>query len=111
MDEIEKKFHDKAIIRGDEYLFPAQDALRVIESCFEKSKKIYGIDAFLITEHTMQIVDYIDYTTIGYKDFDELKYFSKYHVKKNSDAGHWLEAEQFIKDRVNNRWVFEIVYQ
>jgi len=75
------------------------------------NKRIFGIDAFVIIKKTTQVVDYIDYTATYYKDFEESKYFSKYHVKKNSDAGHWMEAEKFIKDRMNNEWIFEIVYE
>lgn len=114
LDNIEKQFKDTSIIHHNIFLFRPYDALAVIEKCRSLNKKIYGIDAFNLFENgKIQPVmeQSIDYTSKGYEYFDEFKYYSNYHIRKNCDVGHWDEAEQFIKDRINDKWVFEIVYE
>jgi hypothetical protein len=111
MDEIMKEFQEKGILRGHTRYYYADDAIAIIQKCRKGKKRILGIDALTITEKTAQVVDYIDYTAGYYKEFDESFYFSKYHVRKNSDTGHWIEAEKWIKDRIDNGWVFEIGYE
>jgi hypothetical protein len=46
-----------------------------------------------------------------YDEFDPSEYFKIYHVKKNRDIGHWEEAKQYVRDRADNGWVFEISYE
>jgi hypothetical protein len=111
MDEILEEFKNKGVLRGLTYRFLGKYALAIIGKCREMNKVIYGIDVFEITNVSTQIIDYVDYSGKSYKEFDSSKYYEKYHVKKNIDAGHWEEASRFIKDRMNSGYYFEIVYE
>ena len=114
MDEIEEEFQHIAIIRGKTYRYKPEDALAVLAKCRQLNKRILGLDAFIIGDHYTQpsMEHSTDYTGIDYDKKDEVEYYRKYHAPKNSDNGmHWTEAEQFIKDRINAGFVFEIVYE
>jgi hypothetical protein len=111
VDEIIEEFKAKGILRGLTYRFKANDALDIIQKCRILHKRILGIEAFIITEKITQVQEYIDYSSSSYDNMDESIYYSKFHVRKNIDAGHWLEAEQFVRDRMNKGWVFEINYE
>jgi hypothetical protein len=111
MDKILEEFENKGVRQGpDYYIFHGNEAIAVIERCRELNRKIYGIDVFR-TEEGNEIVDYIDYTNIGYRDFDPARYFDEFHIEKDKDVGHWEEAKQFIKDRINSGYYFEVVYE
>lgn len=110
MDDIVRPFYWKGTIRGGQYLFDTDDSIAIIERCRERDKKILGIDAFKDYGSQIEMMDYVYYEGKGYDNFDPAKYFDKYHIKKNSDAGHWQEATQFIRDRKDQGRVFEIVY-
>lgn len=111
MDTIIEEFKDKAIMHGEIYTFKSSDAIAIIQRCRKLGHKVYGIDAFEIKEPYIQPMDYSDYTGDAYKNYDPEKYYQKYHAKKNFDLGHWEEAIQFIKDRSNEGWYFEVVYE
>jgi hypothetical protein len=111
VDEIIEEFKEKGILRARTYYFKANNALVIIQKCRILHKRILGIEAFIVAENITQVQEYIDYSSSSYDNMDESIYYSKFHVRKNSDAGHWLEAEQFIKDRINKGWLFEIVYE
>ncbi|MFZ7133300.1 MAG: hypothetical protein ACOWWR_13190 [Eubacteriales bacterium] len=110
MDKFEKNNHNEFVIRGKTKYYTAEGALEIISKCEKLNKKISGIEVLLITDKIIQSKDYIDYTAIYYKQYDPLEYQKKYHVKKNSTEGHWEEAIQFIKDRMNSGYFFEIGY-
>lgn len=95
MDLVEKEFNGKAIVRGGIHLFSWRDALDLIKCCHLCQRKILGIDSFRITEHTIQPV---------------LEHSVDFSIKGKSE-GNWLEAENFIKERVEEELVFEIVYE
>lgn len=104
MSKIEKEFYKKAIIRGGLSFFRPCDALNVIERCHQLNKKILGIDAFIVKGKKYQPVmeQSIDYSDENYL---------KYQKSLNIDGGHWAEAKEFIQDRINTEYVFEIVYE
>lgn len=111
MEQILEEFKDKAINHGGIYLFETIDAIAVIERCRELEKRILGIDAFEISGQYIQPMDYSDYSDANYEDLDPDKYYQRFHIKQNIDTGHWEKAKQFIRDRANKGWVFEIVYK
>jgi hypothetical protein len=93
MDTIEKEFNDKAIIRGGIYLFNSVDDVAVIRRCNELKNRILGIDSFKVTENSTQPI--LEHSV----DFSN----------NVSDSGNWVEAEQFIQERFNEGFLFEIV--
>ncbi|MFI8715721.1 hypothetical protein [Brevibacillus brevis] len=94
MDSMEQEFESRAIVRHNLLLFTGLDAITVIKRCEELNKKIYGIDAFRLKEQCIQPVmeESIDYSNTPDSD------------------GNWADAVQFIKTRLNENLVFEIVY-
>jgi hypothetical protein len=111
MDDIIEEFKERGIFKARSYYFKANDALDIIQKCRILNKIIFGIDAFIITDRITQIIDYIDYSSSRYEIMDESIYYAKFHIRKNSDAGHWLEAEQFVKDRADRELFFEITHE
>ena len=110
MDNILEEFKSRGFRLGpDYYLFRADDATAKIKRCRELNKKIHGIDVFK-NEEGNEIVDYIDYTTIGYREWEPSKYYEKFHIEKDKDIGHWEEAKKFLEDRMHSEYVFELVY-
>jgi hypothetical protein len=110
-DKIRIEFFNRAILHGGELLYTSEDSLNIIERCRQLNKKIIAIDAFMIRDKFIQPQDYYYFSTQAYGEFDPEEYFKKYHVKKNSDSGHWEESLQYIKDNFNKNWVFEIDYE
>lgn len=94
MDLIEEEFKSKAIVRSGITLFNWRDALALVERCHHLQKKILGIDSFNLTEQTIQPVS---------------EHSIDFSIGKNN--GNWLEAKNFIKERINEELVFEIVYE
>ncbi|MBB6214117.1 hypothetical protein HNQ80_000186 [Anaerosolibacter carboniphilus] len=94
MDEIENEYSSKATIRGNTYLFVAEDAIDVIKRCHELDRRILGIDSFIITEHATKSI---------------LEHCLDCSLQKNKD-GCWTIAENFIRERMDLGMVFEIVY-
>lgn len=94
MDQIEKEFHERAIQRGGMCLYNAQDAIAVIRRCKELNMVIIGMDAYMITDLTIQpFFDYsINYTSVGFQ------------------TGNWEEAEAFISRNAEKDFVFEVLY-
>jgi hypothetical protein len=111
INEIIKEFGNKVIKRRKEFFFKPDDAIAFIERCRELRKIIIGIEAFQIIDQFIQPMDYISYNSLVYDEFDKKQYFEKYHVEKNSDAGHWQEAIRFVQDRMINGWVFTFTYK
>jgi hypothetical protein len=110
-DEIRTEFFNRAIIAGGVLAYIPDHSLNIIERCRELGKKILAIEALIINNQYTQPQD--DYILSGsmYDEFDPSEYLKIYHVKKNSDIGHWEEAKQYVRDRADNGWVFEIAYQ
>jgi hypothetical protein len=110
-DEILKEFKDKAVIDRNEILFHEQDTIQLIQRCREQNKKILGIETFILDPPYIQPMDFYDYTSLYYANFDPEQYFQKYHIKKYTDSGRWADAIQFVKDRIGRGWLFEIDYE
>ncbi|MEF2964205.1 colicin E5-related ribonuclease [Paenibacillus sp. M1] len=90
----ENLLEDKAIIRGGISLFSTNDALELVQLCEDKNYNILGIDAFIITDTTTQPVmeHSVDFTY------------------NSSSSGNWSEAKEFIQQKADYNFVFEIVY-
>ncbi len=54
MNEVEKDFKDKAIIREEIFLFSKENALSFIAACQKKKIGILGIDGFFLIEDKIQ---------------------------------------------------------
>lgn len=72
------------------------DALDVIKKCKELNRKIFGIDAFKITEKITQPI---------------LEHSIDYKIVQESDNGNWSEAIKFLQERMNEDFVYEIIYE
>ena len=98
MDEIVSELKDKGILIGHTYVFRPPEAISLINKCRQMNRNILGIDVFKISEKGNQIVDYIDYSSGEFK------------TNNVQDIGFWDEAEQYIMNRINTDYLFEIVY-
>lgn len=94
MEQFLMEFIKKGIKRGGVYMFDSKDAFEIINKCKINNVKILGIDSFKLTEQTTQPV--LEHSV----DFSILE--------EKFDC--WLEAEKFIKERINKGFFFEIVY-
>jgi hypothetical protein len=98
MDIIEKEFKNKAIIRGNTFLFQGTDAVEVIKKCEELNIKILGVEAFEIYESKIKpIMEGILDCSIDGKN-----------------EGYWSDTIHFIQEMQNQMQneglVFEINY-
>ena len=111
LDILDKEFLDKATIHRGDITYSEKDAFEIVDRCKEKGLKITNIDAFLIEDQFIQPTDYMPYNDSSYFDYPPDLYQERYHVSKNADTGHWQEAKQWIRDRANQGWTFEIYYR
>jgi hypothetical protein len=111
LDVLDKEFLDKATIHGGDITYSEDDALEIVDRCKEKGLKISNIDAFLIKDQFIQPTEYMPYNDSSYFDYPPNLYQERYRTKKNADKGHWQEAKQWIRDRANQGWTFEISYR
>lgn len=95
MDTLEIEFSNVAVTHLDMIMYRPKDALLLINRCKELNRKILGIDAFIVDGEKIQ---------------PSLEHSIDFSIKK-ADNGFWKEAEEFIKDRINDGFVFEIVYK
>ena len=110
-DDIGQEFKRKGILSGRTYLFKVEEALSIIAKCERTRRSIYGIDVLVVTDKTTQVVDYIDYSAPTYSKFDEAEHFEKHYIGKGNNEGHWAEARQFITNRMNKGFFFDIVHE
>jgi hypothetical protein len=114
MGLIEKEFLNRAVNHGGEYLLLPEDAIIFVERCKELKLKILALEAFhLYSDGRIQPDMGADmyYDDTYFSEIDDEIYFVKYHIKKNADIGHWEEAKQFIKEKINSNYYFEVYYQ
>jgi len=77
------------------FLIPS-DAIDLIKACQEENRKILGIDAFILSDRgTQPVMEH----SIDYSDT----------YRKNSR--NWDEAINFIEQRKNKGYHFEVVFQ
>lgn len=107
---IDSELLSKALIRGGVVMYQTTDALLLVRKLKDANLEIFGIDAFAVIPESIQVADYIDYTSTYYREYDPDQYYSKFHVYKDADRGHWREAERFIKDRISTGYYFEITH-
>jgi len=83
----------KALFREGIFFLTPSEALDLIRVCQNEERVILGIDAFILTETTTQPIseDSIDYST------------------DDSVCGNWNEAKEFIEQRRNKGYYFEVV--
>jgi hypothetical protein len=94
MDLVETEFLKKAVIRGGVHMYNAFDAIDVNSMCEQHGWQILGIDSFIITEHqTRPLMDHALDCSIN-----------------KSENWYWYEAKQFVKERADLGYYFEIVY-
>jgi hypothetical protein len=110
-DLIRIEFFNRAIISGGEWAYMPKDSPDIIDRCRQLGTKITGFDAFIIRPGFIQPQDMMSYYPETYDKIDPAEYLMTYHIKKNTDVGHWEEAKQWIRDRADNGWVFEIDYE
>jgi hypothetical protein len=93
-DEIRQEFFNREINRGGELAYFPQDSLDVIERCCQLGKRILGLEAFIINESFIQPQDYVAYAPRS--------------EGGTANGGRWQEATQFVLERADRGWVFEI---
>jgi hypothetical protein len=111
LQALDKEFLDKATIHRGDITYSEEDALEIVDRCKEENLKITYIEAYLITIRSIHPTDYMPYNDSSYFDYPPDLYQERYHVSKNADTGHWQEAKQWIRDRANQGWTFEIYYR
>ncbi len=105
MDEIERQFEDKAVIRGKTPCYADDNALDIIERCQAMKMRIHGIDAFIITEKITWLQDYVDYSAASSEHYVE------WLMSADGNGDIWSVAKQWIEERSGKGWMFEIVYE
>ncbi|MBB1287394.1 hypothetical protein HRH25_23665 [Flavisolibacter sp. BT320] len=95
MNEIEKQFKERAIIRGETLLFSKDNALSFVEACKKNGIGILGIDSFFLFDDSIQpsMENSIDFSSLNY-------------VIKSQDI--YSEAKNFLSER-NETMFFEII--
>ncbi|MDD2401323.1 MAG: hypothetical protein PHD60_03735 [Clostridia bacterium] len=97
MKTLEDEFSNVAIMHLDMNMYYPKDALLLIRRCKELNKKILGIDAFIVDGEKIQ---------------PSLEHSIDFSIKKSqNEYGFWEEAENFIKQITNDKYVFEIVFK
>jgi len=91
MEDIEKKFAERGIIRGGLLLLRPEDALELIDEAARKRRKVLGVDGFIITNNSTQPL------------MDESINLSKYPLEC------WEKAKRFLLCRVDRDLFFEII--
>lgn len=85
-----------AIWRGNIPLLTATNAMKLIELCELESRRILGIDVFLIFQNKIQ--------PISEESVD-------YSLEQNTRAGYWEDGKNFIFEKENKKYFYEIVYE
>ena len=93
LDTIETEFGEKAIRRGGLMFFSPKDAIRVIQRCRILHRRILGIDAFILTDTITQPVmaESVEYD--------------------NNTVDTWERAMEFLNERLDSEFCFEVVYE
>ncbi len=95
MQGLEQVFAGRGIKRGCTLYLKASDALDFIEAAHQAKAPVLGVDAFIITETTTQpLMDHILYCSIEYAP---------------SDIDTWSAARDFVEERRDSGFMFEIV--
>ncbi len=93
MNEVEKKFKSKAIIRGGVSLFSKENALSFVVACQKNNIEILGIDGFVLTECTTQpsMENSIDFSSRRYSQKLESVYSEAIHFLNEKDDSLFFE--------------------
>jgi hypothetical protein len=91
---LEDEFRPRATIRGGILMFPADDAIALIQEAHKRRIRILGIDTFQLTANTTQpLLDHmLDLSTRGFYAEDD-----------------WDQSVDFIKRRAAHGFHFEVV--
>ncbi|WP_078126082.1 hypothetical protein [Leptospira alexanderi] len=95
MNEIEKQFKSKAIIKGEIMLFSIKNALSFVEECRKNKISILGIDAFFLFDEKIQP-----------SQENSIDFSSSYYVQKTDSI--YSDAINFLKHK-NDQLFFEII--
>lgn len=93
MTEIEQEFRKKGEQRGGVLLLEPADAVDMVRRCRDEHVRILGLDAFIVTETTIQPVMA---ESIDYGDHDDID-------------DRWRHAESFLVERTGRGLQFEVV--
>ncbi len=95
MNLVEAEFLKRATIRGGVHMYNASDAIDVISVCEQHGWQILGIDSFIVTEKLTRPL---------------MEHTLDCSITKNEN-GYWYEAKQFVRERADFGYYFEIVYE
>jgi hypothetical protein len=95
MNEVEKYFKNKAIIRGEILLFSKENAMSFVAACQKNNIEILGIDGFFLIEDKIQpcMENSIDFSSSEYK---------------KESGSIYSESVRFLNEKGENLF-FEIV--
>jgi hypothetical protein len=99
MSKVLSEFKDSAIKHNRMSLFSAEKGMEVIDRCKQLNREIYGIDAFILRENTIQ--PFIDYSIDYSRESDRIN---------RNYYGNWEAAKAFLEKFVNTNFVFEIFF-
>ena len=93
MRALEERFTARGVRRGGILFFSAPDALEFIDAAREEQQPVFGVDAFRLTDTTTEpLLDHMLDLSVP-----ELP------------ADTWSEARQFVEQRSDCGFMFEIV--
>ena len=93
--DLRARFEPRAVRQSYSILFlRPDDALDLIEAARQQAKPVLGIDAFVVTDTTVQPF---------------LEHSIDYSIAPTSRSKSWSDAKQFIEQRRDLGFVFEIV--
>ena len=92
LTDVEKRFKDRALIRGGLLLLLGPIAIELIQQCRESGVRVLGVDGFWITETTTQ------------PDMSISLNLSDTAIEES-----WEAAESFIRERDQLGLYFEVV--
>jgi hypothetical protein len=110
-DHLKIEFFNREINSAGVVAYLAEDGLDLIDRCYQDGRSIKAIEAFIINKRFIQPQDFISYSPDSYDRIDPDIYFKIYHIKKYTDAGHWEEAKEYIRNGGLRGWVFDIDYE
>lgn len=95
MDDLRIKFDKVAIRYNNMIFFKPIDAIEIVEECYKQGKRVYGIDAFILKELSIQP-------------------FMEHSINENENLDKKQQTISFVnhlKKYLDRDFVFEVVYE
>lgn len=114
MSLLNQTFLNMAVIHGGEYLLKSEGTIGFIEKCKELGFTILALEAFLLYDDGRIQPDGgsgMYYDNDYYLKVDDETYYAKYHIQHNADVGHWAAVKQFLTEKKDSKYYYEVHYK